>query len=279
MTSAVYQLQRRVRTLREQLQRKDLHLDLLRRKLALQEENGRIRSMLETERDEANLRAKKVLKQMDRLQLQLNESRNHMRDLKTQLSDAADYKISALERGRKIEDLQKRLVESEMLRTRYGRKVNLLKDQVRTTSQTAEQERACSDQTVLMLRDELASVKQNLTDTQRRENSLISFRTSVSKLLGLDLPVPDYEIISRLQKLVHAHRDFTLVSRRYDDPLLIGNSPGGARTPLLMGHSPAGTRTPRYDDSGFVDPPDLSVLDDSDDVNGIYNKRPIRTST
>lgn len=55
-TSALYQLQRRVRTLREQLQRRDIHLDLLRRKLSLQEENGRVRNMLETERDEANLR-------------------------------------------------------------------------------------------------------------------------------------------------------------------------------------------------------------------------------
>lgn len=29
-------------------------------------------------------------------------------------------------------------------------------------------------------------------------------------MLGLDLPVTDYDIIQRLQKLVHAHRDFTL---------------------------------------------------------------------
>lgn len=52
----VYQLQRRVRTLREQLQRRDLHLDLLRRKLSLQEDGVRIKSMLQAERDEANLR-------------------------------------------------------------------------------------------------------------------------------------------------------------------------------------------------------------------------------
>lgn len=38
--------------------------------------------------------------------------------------------ISALERGRKVDELQKRLVESEMLRTRYNRKVAVLKDQV-----------------------------------------------------------------------------------------------------------------------------------------------------
>ncbi|GFG36972.1 hypothetical protein Cfor_05393, partial [Coptotermes formosanus] len=280
-TSAVYQLQRRVRTLREQLQRRDIHLDLLRRKLSLQEENGRVRSMLETERDEANLRVKKLLKQVDRLQLQLSEARAHSRDLKAQLADAADYKISALERGRKVDELQKRLVESEMLRTRYNRKVAVLKDQVRATSQTAEQERSLNDQSLQLLRDELARVKQSLSDCQRRESSLLSFRTSVSKLLGVDGSLPDYELIARLQKLVHAHRDFTLVSRRYDDPLLLRNSPpaGGTRTPVTLGPSPGGTRTPRYDDSGFIDPPDLSTLDDSDEVNGIYNKRPIRTST
>lgn len=55
-TSVVYQLQRRVRTLREQLQRRDLHLDLLRRKLSLQEESVKMRSLLQNERDEACLR-------------------------------------------------------------------------------------------------------------------------------------------------------------------------------------------------------------------------------
>lgn len=55
-TSVVYQLQRRVRTLREQLQRRDLHLDLLRRKLSLQEESVKMKSLLQNERDEACLR-------------------------------------------------------------------------------------------------------------------------------------------------------------------------------------------------------------------------------
>ncbi|XP_063235771.1 coiled-coil domain-containing protein 170 isoform X2 [Bacillus rossius redtenbacheri] len=273
-TSTVYQLQRRVRTLREQLQRRDLHLDLLRRKLSLQEDGTRARTLLESERDEANLRVKKLLKQVERLQLEVSEARAQTRELKTQLGDAAEYKISALERARKIEELQKRLVESEMLRTRYSRKVTLLKDQVRATSQSAENERSLHEHNTRLLRDELASVKQSLGDSQRRENALLSFRTSVAKLLNLEAPLPDYEIVSRLQKLVQAHRDFTSVSRRYDDPLLTG----GSRTPLLLGHSPAGTRTPRYDDSGFVDPPDLSALDDSDDLNGVYNKRPLRGS-
>lgn len=62
----------------------------------------------------------------------------------------------------------------------------------------------------------------------------------------------------RLQKLVDAHHDFTLVSRRYDDPVL-----------RLTARSPTGgsrcTRTPdrsRYDDSGYTDPVDLDDMDD-----------------
>ena len=48
----------------------------------------------------------------------------------TQIFAQCMLQISALERGRKVEELQKRLVESEMLRTRYNRKVAVLKDQV-----------------------------------------------------------------------------------------------------------------------------------------------------
>jgi hypothetical protein len=36
---------------------------------------------------------KKLLKQVDRLQLNLAEAKAHSRDLKTQLADAADYKV------------------------------------------------------------------------------------------------------------------------------------------------------------------------------------------
>ncbi|XP_076477042.1 coiled-coil domain-containing protein 170 isoform X4 [Bombus vancouverensis nearcticus] len=169
-TSVVYQLQRRVRTLREQLQRRDLHLDLLRRKLSLQEDSVKMKSLLQSERDEANLRAKKLSKQTDRLQVQLLEERSRNRELSAQLTEAADYKIAALERSRKIEEVQKRLVESEMLRTRCNRKLTLLKEQMRTTSETAEQERSISDHSLQLLRDELAQVKQNLSEMTKRES-------------------------------------------------------------------------------------------------------------
>ncbi|XP_050478671.1 coiled-coil domain-containing protein 170 isoform X2 [Bombus huntii] len=271
-TSVVYQLQRRVRTLREQLQRRDLHLDLLRRKLSLQEDSVKMKSLLQSERDEANLRAKKLSKQTDRLQVQLLEERSRNRELSAQLTEAADYKIAALERSRKIEEVQKRLVESEMLRTRCNRKLTLLKEQMRTTSETAEQERSISDHSLQLLRDELAQVKQNLSEMTKRESQLQSFRVSVVKLLSEPICTPDYEIISRLQKTIAAHRDFTMLSRRYDEPLDT-TSPSRCTSIHTM-HPPRspGSRCARYEDSGFADPPDLRDVEDE------FNKRPVRSS-
>lgn len=89
----MYQLQRRCRTLREQVQRKDLHLDLLRRKLAIQEDAAKVKAVLQNERDEANVRIKKLLKQVERLQIQLADSKSQCRDLNAQLAEAADYKV------------------------------------------------------------------------------------------------------------------------------------------------------------------------------------------
>ncbi|CAK9830412.1 Coiled-coil domain-containing protein 170 [Anthophora retusa] len=270
-TSVVYQLQRRVRTLREQLQRRDLHLDLLRRKLSLQEDSVRMKSLLQSERDEANLRVKKLSKQADRLQVQLLEEKSRNRELSAQLTEAADYKIAALERSRKIEELQKRLVESEMLRTRCNRKLTMLKEQLRTTSETAEQERSINDHSMQLLRDELAQLKQNLSEVIKRESQLQSFRVSVVKLLSEPICTPDYEIISRLQKIVAAHRDFTMLSRRYDEPLETSPSRCTSVHPMHPPRSP-GSRYTRYEDSGFADPPDLRDVDDD------FTKRPVRSS-
>lgn len=68
---------------------------------------------------------------------------------------------------------------------------------MRTTGETIEQERNISDHSLQLLRDELARVKENLLELQRRETQLQSFKHSVAKILGVALPMPDYELISR----------------------------------------------------------------------------------
>ena len=51
-TTTVYQLQRKVKALRETVDRKDLHLDMLRRKFVMNEEATKSINRLKTEREE-----------------------------------------------------------------------------------------------------------------------------------------------------------------------------------------------------------------------------------
>lgn len=60
----------------------------------MQEDNAKTKFLLQGERDEANSRTKKLLKQVDRLQLQLSEAKDQVRDLNTQLAEATDYKVT-----------------------------------------------------------------------------------------------------------------------------------------------------------------------------------------
>lgn len=89
----MYALQKRVRVLRDQIQRRDLHLELLRRKLALLEDNARCKTILQTERDDALTKARRSSKQAERTCHQLNEAKAQLMEVKNQLTEAADYKV------------------------------------------------------------------------------------------------------------------------------------------------------------------------------------------
>jgi hypothetical protein len=55
-TLLVYQLQRKLRVLREQVDRKDLHIDLLRKKLGAMEDSSRKITSLQKESDHASIK-------------------------------------------------------------------------------------------------------------------------------------------------------------------------------------------------------------------------------
>lgn len=63
------------------------------------------------------------MKQVEKLESQLADGRSLSQDIKNQLAEAGDFKIAALERGRKVEELQKRLVDAETVISRYNKKV------------------------------------------------------------------------------------------------------------------------------------------------------------
>lgn len=54
--------------------------------------------------------------------------------------------------------------------------MNVLREQVRSTGETAEHERSAADMQLASLRDDLARTKEALAEAQRREAQLHSFR-------------------------------------------------------------------------------------------------------
>ncbi|XP_058980874.1 coiled-coil domain-containing protein 170-like [Musca domestica] len=263
-TSTLYNLQRKVRVLKEQVQRRDLHLELLKRKLAIIEDGARGKCVLQGERDEAVCRAKKASKAVDKLTAQLADARTQIAEAKAQLAEAAEYKITALERARKIDDLTNQLCDLEEEKTRLMAQVSSLKEHLESMEES-NRNRRCRDETLInSLRDDLEHVQSQLTDANHRLSLLQNFRTSVARTLHLrDLPETD--LLQRLQALCSAHQEFTMLSKRYETASPIGDHP----CPRFDDPVPPSShcRPPRYDSGGLapahpattsLEPPHLS---------------------
>ncbi|KAH8271676.1 hypothetical protein KR044_000928 [Drosophila immigrans] len=223
-SSSVYNLQRRVRVLREQVQRRDLHLELLRRKLAIIEDGARGKCMLQGERDDAVCRAKKAAKQVDKLTAQLADARAQIAEVKAQLAEAVEYKITSLERARKIDELTTQICDLEDEKTRILSQLNAMKERMKSSCES-NQNRRCRDEALInSLRDDVSRLSAQLSDANQRLSHLQSFRTSVARTLHLrDLPETD--LLHRLQALCSAHQEFTLLSKRYETASPVGDHP------------------------------------------------------
>lgn len=65
----------------------------------------------------------------------------------------------------------------------------MAKEQMRTAAETADQERSINDHSLQLLRDELAQVKQNLSEVTRRESQvrdalLLSYVSNIARAIS-----------------------------------------------------------------------------------------------
>ncbi|CAG0880126.1 unnamed protein product [Cyprideis torosa] len=217
-TVQCHQLQQKLRSLRDQLEKKDLQVDLIKRRMTALEDNSKAYSSLQKEVDHANFKAHKYSRQVEKLQTQLNESTAQISHMKAQVAQVAELKLKLSERERESALLHHRVLDLEREESRHRRKMTALKEAARSKGQWVEEEKRLSDNAIEVLSADLAATKQALSDTSRRERQLLDFRGMIAKIIGMDvasLSVPDYEVIAQLEKLVAAHREYNLVSQKY----------------------------------------------------------------
>ncbi|XP_043552438.1 coiled-coil domain-containing protein 170 [Chiloscyllium plagiosum] len=203
-----YNLKRKLKAQKDKLVSKELHMDLLRRKIAQLDTEKQTQTALAVERDEANLTVRKLKKKVERLEKELVAAQSSSLDLKAKLSDTQELKIKTLEQSKTIDELNKSVRKLETLKETAIEKLNATKSDLDFTELEAKEEKERAQNILEAVGSELKTLKQALQEVARRERQLLDFREVVSRILGLNvntLALPEYEIVKRLEKLAQAH--------------------------------------------------------------------------
>uniref|UniRef100_A0A8B9J2U5 Coiled-coil domain containing 170 n=1 Tax=Amazona collaria TaxID=241587 RepID=A0A8B9J2U5_9PSIT len=204
-----YSLRRKLKTQKEKLESKELHMNILRQKITQLEEEKKVRTALAVERDEANLTVRKLHKMIEKLQKQLDLAREMNTDLKAKLSETNELKIKTLEQNRTIEELNKSQGKLQRMKEKAEKQLTSLKSELLLKEHRATEDKEKNKNMLEAVTSEMKVLKTTLAELAKRERQLADFREVVSQMLGLNiasLALPDYEIITCLEGLIHSHQ-------------------------------------------------------------------------
>ncbi|NWS95151.1 CC170 protein, partial [Mionectes macconnelli] len=207
--TVAHSLRRKLKAQKEKLESKELHMSLLRQKVTQLEEEKQIRTALVMERDEANLTVRKLHKMIERLQKQLDLVKETNTDLKAKLSETNELKIKTLEQNRTIEELSKSQGKLERMKEKAEKQLRSVKSELLLKERKATEDKEKNQNILEAVTSEMKVLKTTLAELAKRERQLADFREVVSRMLGLNiasLALPDYEIITCLDGLIHSYK-------------------------------------------------------------------------
>ncbi|XP_056333764.1 coiled-coil domain-containing protein 170 [Danio aesculapii] len=196
-----YSLQRKLKEQKSRSDSKDLHLELLRRKVQQLEEEKRSRSALALEKDDATLSCKKLQKRVDRLQAELSTLRFSNTELKAQLSHTNQLQITVMEQKQTIAEQNKNLGKLEKKKVKTEQRLTSV------TSELKNQELKARDE-IQQAHRLLDTQSSAIADLSHTEKQLLDFYTVVSQMLGVHCTgcIPNYEVLRRLEVLIQSRQ-------------------------------------------------------------------------
>lgn len=240
----------KMRAMREQLESKDLHMELLRKKVAQLEGAAAAAGaaaagaggLSSYERE----RAYKLQRHLEKSQEMLDDARQEIARLRGQLLECNGLKATAIEQDRELACLETTMEKLERVRQKQAKRIAALK------ADADARDRDCGDrrgQTEGMCH-EIRALRRALEEARRRERQLLEFRAAIARMLGLDaasLSIPDLDIIARLERLIQAqggaaYAAFTPAERplvSMEPAFQAGYSSGGGGGAPVRGRSPA----------------------------------------
>uniref|UniRef100_A0ABK0L690 Coiled-coil domain containing 170 n=1 Tax=Rattus norvegicus TaxID=10116 RepID=A0ABK0L690_RAT len=171
-----HNLQRKLKTQKERLESKEVHMNLLRQKITQLQQEKEARSALAMERDEAHLSVRKLEKKVERMQKELSSCQEYNTELKAKLADTSELKIKTLEQTKAIEDLNQSRGELEKMKENAEKKLMLVMSELETTVQEAQANQERTRAMIELASSELRILKKSLDEAERREQQVIVFR-------------------------------------------------------------------------------------------------------
>jgi len=207
-SSGYYSIKRHLKTAKDQLRSKEMHIEMMRKKMnRLEIESGQ-RSSLAVDRDDAIVTLQKTQKKNDRMKVELANERQIILELKAKMSDVGELRASNMELIDQLEKAKTAVEKLSAIRDRQKTQIQELKDELKLSSHSADSERGTLQTHLQALTSDLQTTKKALDDAIAREKMLVEFREVVARMLGLDvsrLAVPDYEVVTRLERLIQNH--------------------------------------------------------------------------
>ncbi|XP_072221711.1 coiled-coil domain-containing protein 170 [Leuresthes tenuis] len=195
--SLTYSLQRKVKSQKDQLESKGLHIQLLRSKVSQLEEEKRSQSALAVERNDTHVEAKRLQKKLERLQGELRATKLSNTELKAQLSHTNELKFKVMEQSQTMQEQKQKLDQLVDGKAKVEKKLSTVSSDL----QSQEKEKR-EDQ------EQLNTLRQRLAQLSERHRELVDFQMVVSQMLGLDstaLTFSNLEIIKSLETHLHNH--------------------------------------------------------------------------
>jgi chromosome segregation ATPase len=205
----VYSLQRKLKVMKDQLDSKDVHMELLRKKTVSLEERLSSKTDLEREKDAESVRSRKLMKLAEKYKRELNETHAELRDLRARLLHSTEVQGRNIKLEQDVERLEVELHRLEQIRQQQASSLGSLQETVSTATHEHSRKHDQASNTISALTSELRTTKQALEDVTKREQQLVDLRNVVARMLGLSidtLAVPDYEVIARLEQLILANQ-------------------------------------------------------------------------
>ncbi|XP_014324336.1 coiled-coil domain-containing protein 170 [Xiphophorus maculatus] len=190
-----YGLKQKVKSQKDQLDRKEFHVQLLRKKVLELEEERRSRSVLSAEQNDALLEARKFKKRLERVQGELRATKLSNTELKAQLTHTNELKLKVTEQSQTAQKLKMNLL--------LDGKAKAEKKLSTVSSDLQDQEKKTREE-----QEQLDVLRVILAQLSERQRELLDFQSKVSQTLGLNstsLSLSNNEIIQLLEELLHSH--------------------------------------------------------------------------